>query len=170
MVILERKNGFPVLKDGKRVLGSLFDIYVYGAGHININNNTAKLEWQYGYDGKKYYDNSTISNMGYGIPYKYLNPASILTVTGGLIYEQRNSAGATGVYYPLPYFEPEDNPGSGLDVYAVKVNTTTSKDKCNLTIRVHKHTHTGTWVSDTNNYYYFYFKITSCGDSSMFQE
>lgn len=171
MYIIEHKNAFPALNsNGQRVLAPLYDIYVYGASHININNNTASSEWQYGYDGNNSYTNSNISNMSYGIPYKYLNPASILTVSGGLIYEQKNSASATGVYYPLPYFELEDNPGSGLDVYAVKVGTTQSKDKCNLTIRVHKHTHTGTWVSNNDNYYYFYFKITSCGSSSMLQE
>jgi len=168
MIILERKNAFPVLNStGQRVLGSLFDIYVYGIGRLNINNNTAKAEWQYGYDGYNTYTNKDISGMSFGIPYKYLNPASILTVSGGLIYEQSITGTRTGVFYPLPYFEPEDNPGSGLNIYAVKVGSAPGNQNCNLTIRVHKHTHTGTWISDAENYYYFYFKITSCGDSSM---
>jgi|GEM_PF-3111765 len=161
MVIIERKNAYPSLNSaGRRVLGSIYDIYIYGTWNLNITNNTARAYWTFVYDGKNAYS-SRPDTYEHAIPYKYLYPNSLLSITGFIV----NSTNDTTMkkYYPLPYFESEDNPGSGLDIASVYIESTPTKTGSALLINLNKHTHSGTWKSDGNSWYYYYFKLESMG-------
>ena len=146
-----------------RVMKSKYDIYLYGIKNVNVTNGSTKSDWTFTYDGGNSYVGD--GNMGCNIPYKYLTPGSILSITGFIVAE---SPGTMDIgYYPLPYFEPEDNPGSGIDIHSVVVHTNPSKTGSAITITVNKHTRCGTWQSTKDRYYYFYFKVESSGDQSV---
>ena len=143
-----------------RVMKSKYDIYLYGIHYINITNLSARSELVFTYCGDQSYVGD--GGMGCNIPYKYLTPSLILSVTGFIVAESPDSMDIG--YYPLPYFEPEDNPGSGIDIHSIYVHTNPSKTGSAISIAIQKHTHTGTWQSNTNRYYYFYFKVESSGN------
>ncbi len=162
MHIDERKYayGYTNSSSTNRVMRSKYDIYFYGIKNLNITNLSARSELSFTYCGDQSYVGG--GNMSFNIPYKYLTPSSILSITGFVVAESPdgNNAG----YYPLPYFEAEDNPGSGMDIHSIYVHTNPSKTGSAISIAVQKHTHTGTWQSNTNRYYYFYFKVESSGN------
>ena len=161
MVIIERKNAFPALNsNSQRVLAPMYDIYIYGTWNLNITTNTPRAYWTFVYDGENSYS-SKPSTYKHNIPYKYLYPNSLLSITGFIV----NDTGTSTLkkYYPLPYFESEDNPGSGLDIASVYVESTSNKSGSALLINLNKHVHSGTWKSDTTQQYYYYFKLESMG-------
>ena len=162
ITIIERKNSYPFLinSTGQRVLAPIYDIYIYSKGNLNITNNTARAYWTYAYDGKNAFS-SRPDTYGYNIPYKYLNANSLLSVTGFVVNSTTDST--LKKYYPLPYFESEDNPGSGLDIASVYIESAPNHSGSALFINLNKHTHSGTWKSDSNSWYYFYFKLESMG-------
>ena len=164
MHIDERKYayGYTISSNGNRVLKSKYDIYLYGIQDINITNLSANSQWVFTYCGDESYVGDISDNTHYNIPRKYLDTNSILSVTGFIVEDFEISYGHQA-YYPLPYFEPEDNPGSGIDIKSVVVRTSPVNSCSAIIITVNKHTHCGTWESDSNTHYHFCFKIESSG-------